>query len=204
MRAHYRPSPPRRLLLASVLCLSACGRALAGPTVMGLELGAPLDLPPCKMKVRHGVPLPAPGQVGTCVEAPRKDTDLPVPVRTVWFAADRAPAIVVGRYVRAIEADGRLEGLQFHTAGADTQDAVLAALTDKFGTPAARDNKRVMSDAGVAQNAIIADWAPAGLHVHMEGVADHDYLGLVAIDTPAGLAQRRAWTGVRGDERQKL
>ena len=195
----YRP-----LLPTLCMALAWVAPASAGPVVLGLELGTALQLPPCQMKSRHGVPLPAPGQVATCVEPARRDTDLPVPVRTVWLAAERAPNYMAGRAVRTIEIDGMLQGLQFATTGADTQDAALAALTKRFGPPATHEYQRVMSDAGVALNALVADWRTPDLRIHLQGVTERLDQGTVAIDTPAGRRQREAWTGAPGSARDQL
>jgi len=166
--------------------------AAALPSVFGLQLGAPISLPECKIVPGLSIKAYAVDQTAPCWESPIVLSGDVLPSTPIDFPAASAPLIVKNARIYALPIDGKVESIMFLTPGAGAQSLVMAELRKKFGPPSSETTSTVGNALGATFNAIDARWTIAGAEVRYRGVADRIDSGEVTIDTAKAKALREA------------
>ena len=181
-------------ILASAILAPLIPAQAADPvSIFGFALGQPVQLPECPHHTFSGTKMYSPIVLQTCIEDAANLPGYSQPLRTVMFSRDEAPAIVKQARIYLLEDGKVLTGAHFYTSGVSDQDAVLAALKQKFGAPASQSKAHVTIGDGSSVSATVADWANDQVVVHLQGQVDGgDTGGEVDIDTPKAAQQRKA------------
>jgi len=193
-------------------------------TVFGLVLGEPVRLPACPEQ--GFLDLLGPGIQTTCIvnedplgiaeditklfgitasagDARSASTyDL-----VVAMPSAKCPDWVAQCQFRVQLAGGRLSAVFILTTGLDVQDAVGAALTEKYKKPTQTSYKRWVNDkSGDAVMSLNMSWNLTGLNVTLEGYpgGTREAFGSVVIEADAVTRQRAQEEKARQDQKQKL
>ena len=186
-------------LSVGALCI-ASAPALAATTVFGLPLGEPLRLPECPTRVIAGMAEYVTQPPVTCYHAPHKLNGYPEPARRIIFSQAEQPLIVKNWQAVALEQDGVLVGLEFHTGGVSSQDVVYRELVQKFGQPSSRYTEASQNAMGARFDVINASWDGAVVVTFYGALGKLDD-GVVTIDLPRAAAARRSWQDRSGERR---
>lgn len=82
--------------------------------------------------------------------------------------------------------NGRVESISVPTAGFTHQEALLSALSAKFGKPSKLERTPVTTGVGAKFERISAEWSGANLHVHYFGMLSSIDEGSIAVRTDLG------------------
>jgi hypothetical protein len=184
---HIRHS---HIFLAAAMAITVPASA---QSVFGFEFGKPLVLPECEFKQYAKIKAYDPLPEQTCFHEPFLINTYKIPVRRIIFGKSEHPDIVKYWQIIALEIDNTLQGIEFFTLGASSQDAVLDSLTKKFGKPSSVSTKSVQTATSAPFQAIHATWKTDTLIVTFDGITDRLDRGQVFIDSPQGSALRASW-----------
>lgn len=178
--------------------MTLAGRALAGGvTFYGLELGAPLSLPPCvsikavDRKADYKGPCRIDGKSGTAT--------------VMWMSTPgptHSPKGLDFLDVKLI--DGRIERIEQTTAGLAVQEAVFTDLTAKFGTPTHFKKRPFGNVYGQRYEGIEAGWSVDDaivLFFGLENSVDH---GRIEVATRRDLDSRERLMRTEKGRRPKM
>jgi len=167
--------------------------AEAGPTVFGVQLGEPLNVPECPKDASGHYALITTNRDSVC--ALRKNV-----IHKAWgsddidieFPNNAAPDYVKLESFSVSLIDGAVESIAFATNGLSSQVSVLHALDEKFGKPSRLQREIVQNEFGAKFSRVNATWNRPGLRIELEGATHTDW-GRVEISTARYKAAIRAW-----------
>lgn len=172
-------------------------------TILGLELGAPLNLPECEFKlVKSYMPknegetyksYKGYGETETCITDAKESIGYLEPVKRVYLAKKDMPDYLYSSGLDILESEGNLVEVSVITLGLEFQDAMLARLTEKYGKPSSISNKSVQNRMGASFAVVDATWKTKGVLVRYEGVYDKLERGILTVSLPAAATIKRAW-----------
>ena len=192
-----------KLLLSAALLTTALS-ATAQSTVFGLELGKELTIPECSRdRLGHYEIMPK----AMCFKRVF-DEKSKVPVLNGSIEAElpsgTGPEFIKGSTVLLSLKDGKLEGMGLQTHGLATEDLVLTALNEKFGTPAELKKETVRNGFGATYAGTVATWSKPNLSVFYESVHGNVKTGFVRIETDNARDARLKYFEEQAKARAKL
>lgn len=194
-----------QLCSVTVALLVAHG-AYAADAVFGVQLGAPLpsSVSECHFRSVGPAKLYDTMPAATCFEAAVQLTGYGRAVRRLVFAPAESPPIVKNWNLILLEANGLVIGVEFFTAGVDSQSTVFDALQAKYGKPSSQSSRPVQNLLGARFDAISACWRTPSLVVTFEGVGSRLTSGEVFVDLPEADVLRRSWGVAPAAQQRKL
>jgi hypothetical protein len=175
-----------RVAMLSAFLATLAGTAYAAPTVLGVEVGAPMALPRCDLS-------------GSLIV--KEDCQTPAAhggnLEIVLSDASTAKVSFV-RHAEAVVDDQKVvTALIVRTSGVYSQDEVMRALIAKFGKPQADRIERPRDRLTSTFKGVRAHWERDGLIVTFDSAVGGLDDGEVAVMTPA-YAKARAASAVTG------
>lgn len=179
------------LYLVLAALSQASGASTTQPqTVFGLEFGKPLEIRVCeKVNRRNLEPTEGVCKFEYVGEAAKSTPG--VSNAGILFAESEQPQIVVGSVVATL-INGRLEGVEFTTAGSVAVRFVMDALREKYGKPASIDKYQMTNGLGITTDHLSAEWSKGSVKVSYVELLPGSRVGKVTIETTAGLKNRAA------------
>ncbi len=181
-----------RPALLGLLLLSPAAGAGDGSTAFGLNLGMELTIPLCD---KQGFAYLKPVS-GSCYGPFRSEATLdghggggPPEQAVIVFADSDQPAIVVGN-VKATLLDGKLESIEFPTAGTVAVPFVLDALREKYGKESKLENYKLRNGLGIVTDHVSAEWVGKDFVASYVELLPGSKVGRVQIDSPKGFKRR--------------
>jgi len=169
-----------RVAIVSAFLATLAGAAYAAPTVLGVEVGAPMTLPRCDLSSSLVV---------------KEDCQTPAAhggnVEIVLSDATTAHAGFVRRAEAVVE-DDMVSALIVRTSGVYSQDDVMHALIAKFGKPQAYRVDRPRNRMTSTFKGLRARWERDGLIVTFDSAVGSLDSGELDIMTPAYAKARTA------------
>jgi hypothetical protein len=163
-----------RVAILSVCLATLAGAAHAAPTVLGVEVGAPMTLPRCDLSHSPVV---------------KQDCQTPAAhgdnVEIVLSDATTAHAGFVRHAEAVIDDDDLVTALIVRTSGVYSQDDVMHALIAKFGKPQAYRIERPRNRLTSTFKGVRARWERGGLIVTFDSAAGGLDDGELDVMTPA-------------------
>lgn len=159
---------------------------VALPFVLGLHLGAPLNLPECQREAVEVAGMTPPylspiQQPRECVEHLREPSG-----RTAFVdfpPSSGAPPILADDRVMVQIIGGRLAGIDFQTPDYNNADAIVAVMGQKFGKFSDEQVRHVDLDT-IAVPSRVVTWRNPGYRVEYHSVSDNSVEhGWVVVET---------------------
>jgi hypothetical protein len=175
-----------RVAMLSVFLVTLASAAQAAPTVLGVEVGAPMTLPRCDLS--HSLIVKE-----DCQTAAAHGANLEI----VLSDATTRQASFVRHAEAMVDDQAVVTALIVRTTGVYSQDEVMRALIAKFGRPQAHRIDRPRDRLTSTFKGVRARWERDGLIVTFDSAVGGLDDGEVAVMTPA-YAKARAATAVTG------
>lgn len=192
-----------KLLLSAALLTSALS-ATAQSTVFGLELGKELTIPECSRdRLGYYEIMPKALCFKRVFDEKSKAPVLNGSLEAEWPSGTR-PEFIKGSTILLSLKDGKLEGMGLQTHGLATEDLVLTALNEKFGTPAELKKETVRNGFGATYAGTVATWSKPNLSVFYESVHGNVKTGFVRIETDNARDARLKYFEEQAKARAKL
>lgn len=194
--------------LIAVVAALTVGEAIGSDsrtTFLGVELGAPLSMPECPFKLYgkkddYGIYSEFYTTGAKALKAPcwkhltaGKTPGTPIDPNgvTVELYLER-PRFIDGERITAKIVNGNVELIRALTFGVESQEAALAALTEKFGKPTAMAKKESQNRMGASFLIIEAAWVLDGMRAILVGAAGRIDAGGITVSTAIGDAYETA------------
>lgn len=192
-----------KLLLSAALLTTALS-AVAQSTVFGLELGKELTIPECSRdRLGYYEIMPKALCFKRVFDEKSKAPVLNGSLEAEW-PTGTAPEFVKGGTVLLSLTDGKLEGMGFLTHGIATEELVLTALNEKFGTPADLKKETARNGFGVTYAGTVATWSKPNLSVFFESIHSNVKTGFVRIETDKARDARLKYLEEQAKAKAKL
>ena len=177
-------------------------------TIFGIPLGTSFTLSQCSYRrLDSSTIFYNPPSQGSCYEIIASDgrTTLEAndTVQVDW-STDEAPKLASGDSAIIQLLNGKVEGVGFNTMGVEFQQRDLQMLVAKFGQPTTIKTPTVSNILGVVTQVIVATWNVDGIQVYFNSAEDGLDKGLVNIDTPTGIAYKKAALEKLDQQKTKL
>ena len=160
--------------------LAAATVAASPPTVLGLQLGAPLSLPECPLLRAPDIYEPPDMATAECWAA------MPNAQHETLIVLPEAKLLTYD-YLEQVHGvrviDGNIECIDLSTRGHTAQDAAMAILIEKFGQPTKQSSTAVQNGFGAIFLARSAQWNRDGYVVKFDGVDSSLDQGRITIRT---------------------
>lgn len=183
----------------ALICVALCALVhfpCSAESIFGIEMGKRIDLPECPFKTHEGSSVKYYDVLPkiTCAQDAHPLNGYKINPREITFSQEEAPAIVRNWRMFVLEIDGRAEGFNFLTNGIQTQNEVLAVLTQKFGRPTSINRHTVSTVTSSPLDTFDAYWELPTVKITFWGTVNRVDRGEVLIDSPAASALRKSWT----------
>ena len=154
------------LFVAAMVALSLAGPALA-QTVLGIELGKPLNYPQCSLD-----PTAPPPNNQPCLQG-----------ISGFVLGKELPSYA--NTLHPVVENGVVVSIEIITNGAAAEEAAYKGLLEKFGPPNKHHVTQMQNGFGAKFENIEAMWQKSTFTVMFEGIAGDSESGVIDIATPA-------------------
>jgi hypothetical protein len=168
----------------------ALAAAAALPTILGLQLGAPVPLPECERMQ------PIAGETTTPYKASQSRECIEPAEGVIYFPPETMPTLMAAPYSGIRLIDGKLAKIGAATLDYNHADFIVAQLTAKFGKP---DEDSMSSEDinSISVPSRVVIWKRPGWRAEYHSVGDTVEYGYVEVKTDAELAAEAAADSAR-------